>query len=59
MFLLRFDLRIPPFVEGLTPAAQYGELLEMVRVTTIQNLSQKPTSRKGSLLSNFWSSKRK
>ena len=31
MFLLRFDLRIPPFVEGLTPAAQYGEMLEMVR----------------------------
>ena len=31
MFLLRFDLRIPPFVEGLTPVAQYGEMLEMVR----------------------------
>lgn len=31
MFLLRFDLRIPPFVDGLTAADQYQEFLEMVR----------------------------
>jgi alkanesulfonate monooxygenase SsuD/methylene tetrahydromethanopterin reductase-like flavin-dependent oxidoreductase (luciferase family) len=31
MFLLRFDLRIPPFVDSLTPTVQYGEMLEMVR----------------------------
>ena len=31
MFLLRFDLRIPPFVDGLTPADQYREFLEMIR----------------------------
>ena len=31
MFLLRFDLRIPPFVSGLTPGDQYREFLEMVR----------------------------
>ena len=31
MFLLRFALRIPPFVEGLTPADQYREFLEMIR----------------------------
>ncbi len=31
MLLLRFDLRIPPFVEDLTPARQYGEMLDMVR----------------------------
>ena len=31
MLLLRFDLRIPPFVDDLTPARQYGEMLEMVR----------------------------
>ena len=31
MLLLRFDLRIPPFVEDLTPALQYGEMLNMVR----------------------------
>lgn len=30
MLLLRFDLRIPPFVEHLVPAQQYGEMLEMV-----------------------------
>ena len=33
MFLLRFDLRIPPFVDGLTPADQYREFLEMIRWT--------------------------
>ena len=31
MLLLRFDLRIPPFVEDVTPARQYGEMLDMVR----------------------------
>tara|TARA_B100000700_G_C15005025_1_gene838124 strand:+ start:820 stop:1824 length:1005 start_codon:yes stop_codon:yes gene_type:complete len=31
VLLLRFDLRIPPFVDDLTPARQYGEMLEMVR----------------------------
>jgi len=31
VFLLRFDLRIPPFVAGLTPADQYREFLEMIR----------------------------
>lgn len=31
MLLLRFDLRIPPFVEHLTPARQYAEMLDMVR----------------------------
>jgi len=31
VFLLRFDLRIPPFVDGLTPADQYREFLEMIR----------------------------
>jgi len=31
VILLRFDLRIPPFVEGLTHARQYAEMLEMCR----------------------------
>ena len=31
MILLRFDLRIPPWVEGLTHARQYAEMLEMCR----------------------------
>ncbi|MDG1989028.1 MAG: LLM class flavin-dependent oxidoreductase [Acidimicrobiales bacterium] len=31
MILIRFDLRIPPFVEGLTHARQYAEMLEMCR----------------------------
>ena len=33
MILLRFDLRIPPFVDGLTHARQYAEMLEMCRFT--------------------------
>ena len=31
MILLRFDLRIPPFVESLSHARQYAEMLEMVK----------------------------
>ena len=31
MILLRFDLRIPPFVDGLTHTRQYAEMLEMCR----------------------------
>ena len=31
MILLRFDLRIPPFVEDLSHARQYAEMLEMCR----------------------------
>ena len=30
MFVLRFDLRIPPFVESLTHGDQYREFLKMV-----------------------------
>ena len=31
MILLRYDLRIPPFVEDLSHARQYAEMLEMCR----------------------------
>ena len=31
MFVLRFDLRIPPFVSSLTHGEQYSEFLKMVK----------------------------
>ena len=39
MILLRFDLRIPPFVKNLDHARQYAEMLEMCRYADVNGFA--------------------
>ncbi len=39
MILLRFDLRIPPFVKNLNHARQYAEMLEMCRYADVNGFA--------------------